>query len=80
MARYSVCFDGKWQGKFDDVEDALAWARDVSETDRQVVVVKRSLLHMPKLVAAFPPEWEEDAKLIWEARRWTNGGGGGGVL
>jgi hypothetical protein len=28
MARYGVGFEGKWQGEFDDVEDALDWGQD----------------------------------------------------
>jgi hypothetical protein len=41
MATYRVAFDGKWQGTFDDRDDALDWAREVGETGRLVYVIQR---------------------------------------
>ena len=34
MARYRVAFDGKWQGRFADLDDATDRARAVAETGR----------------------------------------------
>ncbi len=42
MAKYEVGFDGRWQGAFDDREQAVQWAQKVAETGRVVdVVLKR---------------------------------------
>ncbi|HWA54198.1 MAG TPA: hypothetical protein VG816_08505 [Solirubrobacterales bacterium] len=41
MATFIVGFDGKWQEKFDDEDEAIAWAREVAETGRTVEVVRR---------------------------------------
>jgi hypothetical protein len=41
MATYIVGFDGKWQEKFDDREDAVDWAQDVAATGRTVEVAQR---------------------------------------
>lgn len=73
MARYRVVFDGKWQGTFDDRNDAINWGQAVGETGRIVHVVKRSLL-WGKLVAGFPESRAREAREIWA---WRGGGGGG---
>jgi hypothetical protein len=77
MVRYKVCFDGKWQGKFDR-DDALEWARDVAETGRLVVVVKRRGIVPPKLVAVFPEDRAEEGRRQWRYRATGMMGGGGG--
>lgn len=42
MARYLVGFDGCWQEKFYDRDQAIRWAEEVAETGRVVdVVIKR---------------------------------------
>lgn len=41
MTAFIVGFDGKWQEKFDDEEEAVEWAREVAETGRTVEVIKR---------------------------------------
>lgn len=78
MRKYSVCFDGKWQGKFDDLDDALEWAHDVAETGRLVVVVRRRLILPPKLVAIFPEDQAEDGRRRWRYRATGAMGAGGG--
>jgi hypothetical protein len=72
MARYRVAFDGKWQGTFDELDDALDWAREVGETGRIAYVIQRRWWWWPKLVAAFPEHERETARLYWKKR----GGGG----
>ena len=33
MARFVVAFDGKWQGKFGTLAEAVEWAQEVSGPD-----------------------------------------------
>jgi hypothetical protein len=40
---YKVCFEERWQGKFEDLDDALNWGREVGETGRLVHVVDRGV-------------------------------------
>ena len=72
MARYRVAFDGKWQGTFDDREDAIDWARAVGDTGRTVYVVKRRWW-WSQLVAVYPESQARAGELIWAYR----GGHGG---
>src|SRR5262245_21829497 len=67
MATYRVAFDGKWQGKFDEREDALEWAKDVSETGRMVWVARTRLLYRD-LIAVFPEDQFEEGKHLWKSR------------
>jgi hypothetical protein len=79
MATYRVCFDGKWQGTFDDRDEALAWARDVGDTDRIVHVAQRRLGGM-KLVAVYPESRAEEGRELWRGRGRGHGYGlGGGI-
>jgi hypothetical protein len=72
-----VAFEGKWQGAFDDREDALDWAREVGETGRLVYVIQRRWWWWwPKLVAAFPESEADRAEGLWKA---PNAGGTGGA-
>jgi hypothetical protein len=32
MARYTIGFDNRWQEGFDDLDEAIAWAREVAAT------------------------------------------------
>jgi hypothetical protein len=70
MTTYIVGFDGKWQQKFSEVDDAVSWARDVADTGRTVEVIRRRF-GFPKFVTAFP---ESERKRL-EAR-WATGGAG----
>ena len=77
MGAYRVCFDGKWQGSFDDCQDALGWAREVSETGRLVWVVHRRLIRLPKLIAVFPEDQAEEGRRLWRNRAVGADAGGG---
>jgi hypothetical protein len=82
MATYRVAFDGKWQGKFDDREDAFDWAREVGETGRiaHVAAFRWSPMRWlvgPKMVAVFPEERAAEGRILWEARTLGSGVGGG---
>jgi sigma54-dependent transcription regulator len=63
MATYRVAFDGKWQGRFDDLSSAVEWAQEVAETGRMTWVVehRRSRLRA-RLRAAFPEERRDEAE------------------
>lgn len=67
MARYRVCFDGKWQGDFDDEADALGWAREVADTGR-LVYVARSRFSLPRLIAVLPEDRAEEGEWLWKTR------------
>jgi hypothetical protein len=41
MATFIVGFDGKWQEKFSDKAEAIAWAEEVAATGRTVEVLRR---------------------------------------
>ncbi len=77
MARYRVAFDGKWQGKFNDQEDAVGWARAVGETGRIAYVIQRRW-RGPKLVAVFPESRTDEAMAMWRVTGTDGGGGAGG--
>ena len=68
MSRYRVCFEGKWQESFRDLQDALDWGRAVGDTGRMVHVVKSRLLLNLKLIAVFPEAQADEAKRLWDAR------------
>jgi hypothetical protein len=72
MARYRVAFDGKWQGTFDELEDALDWAREVGKTGRLAYVIQRRWW-WPKLVTAFPERERDTAHLYWKRRGGVGG-------
>ena len=73
---YRVGFDGKWQGRFDDMEDATQWGREVGETGRMVYVVRHGLFRA-ELVAIFPEDRSEAGEYLWRRRNIGSGGGGG---
>jgi hypothetical protein len=41
VTTFLVGFDGKWQEKFDDLDEAASWAEEVASTGRTVEVVRR---------------------------------------
>jgi hypothetical protein len=68
VPKYKVCFDGKWQGDFDDRYEALYWAHEVGQTGRLVHVAEvRFLLHL-KLIAVFPEDRADEGKWWWDVR------------
>lgn len=74
MATYRVAFDGKWQGKFDDLADAVEWAKAVSETGRTTWVVEHRALRLrSRLRATFPEERREEAEKAWSTRSYNPG-------
>ena len=73
MAKYIVGFDGRWQGTFDDRDEAVQWAREVSETGRVVdVVLKRPFLPRT-LLTAFPESERGAREAAWHLP-WFSGG------
>ena len=66
-ATYRVAFDSRWQGDFEDREDALDWAREVADTGRLVHVAMRRTL-APKLVAVFPESQAKEGERLWRLR------------
>lgn len=67
MTRYRVAFDGKWQGTFDDRNDAINWGHAVGDTGRIVHVVQRRWL-WTKLIATFPEGEGHVAGVYWSIR------------
>lgn len=76
MAKFRVCFDGKWQGTFDNREDACEWAEAVGETGRLVHVAKSGLFGT-NLVAVFPESRTSEGERVWRVRAFGAGVGGG---
>jgi hypothetical protein len=74
--KYKVCFDGRWQGTFAP-DDALAWAKEVAETGRLVVVARRRWHLGLRLIAVFPEDRAEEGQELWRTRAWGFGGGAG---
>lgn len=70
---YIVGFDGKWQGKFSDREDAIIWAEEVAATGRTVEVIRRRF-GVHKFVAGFP---ESEREALAGRRRMPYFGNGG---
>jgi hypothetical protein len=74
-----VAFDGRWQGDFEEREEALAWARAVGETGRITNVasfgrgLKKTLIR-PKLVAVFPEDHTRGKTPVAGTRSWKLGG------
>lgn len=67
MGRWYVGFDRRWQGSFDDLGDAIEWAKAVAETGRTVDVAKRYLLIGKEFVTAFPESQREVREAHWRA-------------
>jgi hypothetical protein len=79
MAKYQVGFDGRWQETFDDLDQAVTWAREVAETGRTVdVILKRRLLPFRKFVTAFPESEYAVRKAAWTTPWFGSGGVYGG--
>jgi hypothetical protein len=78
VASYRVCFDGKWQGDFEDLDEALAWGREVGETGRIAHVVHKRLLYS-KLVAVFPEDQVDTGRWLWRIRARGGGDGDPGI-
>jgi hypothetical protein len=77
MARYSVGFDNRWQESFDDLDDAVAWAREVAATGRTVEVISRRF-GFARFVTGFPESEREALKARWKRPPLLGGGDGGG--
>ena len=73
MSTFRVCFDGKWQGKFDTLAEASQWAQEVAETGRTVIVIERHGLRHD-FRAAFPEERATEAKQAWLDNRDMSAG------
>ena len=65
MATFIVGFDGKWQEKFEDEDDAVTWAREVAATGRTVEVVKRRF-GFCKFLTGFPESEREALMARWK--------------
>jgi len=68
MAAYWVGFDGKWQERFDYLDDAEEWAEAVALTDRLVWVAQRRMVRGPRLLSIHPAERSEEGKVLWKVR------------
>jgi hypothetical protein len=75
--KYGVCFDGKWQGKFDDLDDAIDYAREAAETDRLSHVVRFRWVRSPVLIMVVPEDRAEEGQRLWDFRTYASGAGGG---
>jgi hypothetical protein len=65
VAKYLVGFDGKWQERFDDRDEACEWAREVADTGRVVDVVLKRRLLPPRFVTAFPESERAAREAAW---------------
>jgi hypothetical protein len=74
MGSFIVGFDGKWQEKFDDLDEAVTWAEEVAATGRTVEVIRRRF-GVHKFVTGFPQSERE----ALEGRRRMPYFGNGGV-
>lgn len=75
MARYEVGFDGSWQETFDDLDEAITWAKEVAETGRTVDVIRtRRFLRFRTFVTAFPESEYAVRKAAWSTPWIGNGG------
>jgi hypothetical protein len=73
MAKYEVGFDGRWQERFDDRDEAIQWAREIAETGRVVDVVRKRPLLPRRFVTAFPESERAAREAAWVVP-WTGGG------
>jgi hypothetical protein len=74
MSTFRVAFDGGWQEDFDDLEDAMDWAREVSLTGRKTWVIERhGLSH--RFRAGFPEDRAEELEEEWHGWRSHHGAG-----
>ncbi|HXR30657.1 MAG TPA: hypothetical protein VN752_05915 [Solirubrobacterales bacterium] len=64
MATFIVGFDGKWQERFDDEEEAVDWAREVAATGRTVEVVRRRF-GFCKFITGFPETNQAELRARW---------------
>ena len=68
MSKFRVAFDGRWQEDFEDLQDALEWAQEVSETGRVAWVVERRGIRL-RLKAVFPEDRAKEAEEEWKRQR-----------
>jgi hypothetical protein len=79
MARYPLCYDGKWRESFEDEDCALTFGREVAEkTGRLVHSVRRGLI-VSKLLGVFPESRTEEGEWLWKIRAVGAGFGGGHI-
>lgn len=77
MGKWYVGFERRWQESFDDLDEAVEWAKEVAETGRTVDVAKRYFLIGKKFVTAFPESQRESREAHWRAgmSMWNSDGG-----
>lgn len=76
--KYLVAFGGRWQARFDTLEEAVDYAE--VQAPRQapdIVYVIKSNLLQKRLVTAYPQSSAEGARSLWRSSRRVSGGGGG---
>jgi hypothetical protein len=79
MAKYRLCYNGRWQESFEDEARALAFGRELAEgTDYLVHVVRRGLI-VSKLLAVYPESRIEEGEWLWKIRSAGAHAGGGHV-
>lgn len=64
MATFIVGFDGKWQEKFNDRGEAVAWAEEVAATGRTVEVIRRRF-GFCSFLTGFPDSERAALKARW---------------
>lgn len=65
MAWFEVGFDGRWQEKFDTLEEATEWAKEVAATGRVVDVVRKRRFLSREFVTAFPESEHDRRKMAY---------------
>jgi hypothetical protein len=68
MARYAVTHGGRVTGRFSDLDQATAKAREIAEAGQLAAVVRRRLLRPPELVTILPEHRAEEGRRLWSAR------------
>jgi hypothetical protein len=73
VTSFIVGFDGKWQERFADRDDAITWAEEVAATGRTVEVIRRRF-GVHKFVAGFP---DSEREALARRRKMPYFGNGG---
>ena len=78
MTKFEVGFDGEWQEEFDDLDEAIQWAREVAETGRTVDVIESPYLGLRRFVTAFPESELAQRQAHWYLPMFAGGEALGG--
>lgn len=78
MATYLVGFDGEWQERFRDRDEAIEWGREVAATGRTVEVVVRRF-GFCSFLTAFPESERAALQSRWRRPIGLFADAGGGI-